>query len=216
MRRGFGSRGLVLVQVVLLAAIVGERGAEGLGFDLVSSRVKCFSEEISGNTLVVGTYEVEASSSSQSMPIEVQVTDPMEKVLHSKEDISKGSFAFTTTIAGDYILCFHNKGLTSVQDQRHVKFTMKHGIDAKDYSKVMNSDHLSPLQTNIVKVRDQLTAIYDEMIDQKHRETQLRDLAEAMCERVVAFALFTIFVLTGTGAWQAHYLHNYFRRKKII
>uniref|UniRef100_A0A7S0XZ36 GOLD domain-containing protein n=2 Tax=Hemiselmis andersenii TaxID=464988 RepID=A0A7S0XZ36_HEMAN len=166
MRRGFGSRGLVLVQVVLLAAIVGERGAEGLGFDLVSSRVKCFSEEISGNTLVVGTYEVEASSSSQSMPIEVQVTDPMEKVLHSKEDISKGSFAFTTTIAGDYILCFHNKGLTSVQDQRHVKFTMKHGIDAKDYSKVMNSDHLSPLQTNIVKVRDQLTAIYDEMIDQ--------------------------------------------------
>jgi hypothetical protein len=39
-----------------------------------------------------------------------QVTDPMEKVIHNKEDITKGSFAFTTTLAGDYIICFHNKG----------------------------------------------------------------------------------------------------------
>jgi hypothetical protein len=44
-----------------------------------------------------------------------QVTDPLEKTLHSKDDISKGTFAFTTTIAGDYIVCFHNKGLSSIQ-----------------------------------------------------------------------------------------------------
>jgi hypothetical protein len=34
-------------------AILGNKGAEGIGFDLISSKVKCFSEEISGNTLVV-------------------------------------------------------------------------------------------------------------------------------------------------------------------
>lgn len=28
-------------------------GVEGIGFDLISSKVKCFSEDISGNTLVV-------------------------------------------------------------------------------------------------------------------------------------------------------------------
>jgi hypothetical protein len=44
----------------------------------------------------------------------------------------------------------------------------------------------------------------------------MRDLAEAMCERVAFFAIFTIIVLVGTGVTQAHYLQNYFKRKKII
>lgn len=44
-------RGALLGLLTLLLLAVG---AEGLGFDLLSSKVKCFSEEISGNTLVVG------------------------------------------------------------------------------------------------------------------------------------------------------------------
>jgi hypothetical protein len=39
-------------------AIMGNKGAEGIGFDLISSKVKCFSEEISGNTLVVSARSV--------------------------------------------------------------------------------------------------------------------------------------------------------------
>jgi hypothetical protein len=40
------------------------------------------------------------------MPIEIQVTDPMEKVLFSKDDIQpeEAVFAFTTSVAGDYIV----------------------------------------------------------------------------------------------------------------
>ena len=43
---------LALCAAVALA-LLGNKGAEGIGFDLISSKVKCFSEEISGNTLVV-------------------------------------------------------------------------------------------------------------------------------------------------------------------
>ena len=42
-------------------ALLGNKGAEGIGFDLISSKVKCFSEEISGNTLVVSTQSVVGS-----------------------------------------------------------------------------------------------------------------------------------------------------------
>jgi hypothetical protein len=42
---------------------------------------------------------------------------------------------------------------------------MKHGVEAKDYTSLMKSEHLTPLETNIRKARDQLTIIYDEMID---------------------------------------------------
>mmetsp|Transcript_3167 Transcript_3167/g.10680 ORF Transcript_3167/g.10680 Transcript_3167/m.10680 type:complete len:104 (-) Transcript_3167:2065-2376(-) len=44
------------------------------------------------------------------MPIEIQVTDPFEKIIYTKDDISQGKFAFTTATTGDYIVCFHNKG----------------------------------------------------------------------------------------------------------
>jgi hypothetical protein len=51
---------------------------------------------------------------------------------------------------------------------------------------------------------------------QRHREAQLRDLVELICERIVHFAIFTIVVLVATGATQAYYLQSYFKRKKII
>lgn len=42
---------------------------------------------------------------------------------------------------------------------------MKHGVDAKDYTQVMNGEHLTPLEVHMRKARDQITVIYDEMID---------------------------------------------------
>jgi hypothetical protein len=86
-----------------------------------------------------GSFKAEGVPDGQNrMPVEIQVTDPVEKVLFSKDDIQpdRGAFAFTTSVAGDYIVCFHNKGLTEFMTQRRVHFTLKHGIDARDYSQV--------------------------------------------------------------------------------
>jgi hypothetical protein len=64
-----------------------------------------------------------------------------------RDNVTNGTFAFTTTIAGDYIVCFHNLGNPTTHPQsRRVTIDLKHGVDAQDYSKVMRAEHLTPLQ----------------------------------------------------------------------
>ena len=54
-----------------------------------------------------GKFKADSVPEGQNrMPVEIQVTDPMEKLLFSKDDIEpeSSSFAFTTSVAGDYIV----------------------------------------------------------------------------------------------------------------
>lgn len=143
------------------------------------------------------------------MPVDIQVTDPLEKVLYSLEDAKEGKFAFTTSLQGDYIVCFHNKGLPELKTVRRVKLDMKHGIDAQDYSKVtcpvlsafnvmrdaqrlhgvlcsqvIKADHLTGVQTSLRKIEDRVEQIRHEFQAQKDREKELRDLSEQTCERI--------------------------------
>lgn len=91
--------------------------------------------------MVEGKFRAEPLPEGQNrMPIEIQVTDAVEKVIFSREDISttQQSFAFTTSLPGDYIVCFHNQGIAEFMTQRRVHFSMVHGIDARDYSQAFS------------------------------------------------------------------------------
>ena len=91
--------------------------------------------------MVEGKFRAEPLPEGQNrMPIEIQVTDAVEKVIFSREDISttQQSFAFTTSLPGDYIVCFHNQGIAEFMTQRRVHFSMVHGIDARDYSQALS------------------------------------------------------------------------------
>ncbi len=61
---GFGSWKMRLEFLAALVLLTWGMQADGLGFDLVSSKVKCFSEEISGNLLVVSSLQAGPSSKS--------------------------------------------------------------------------------------------------------------------------------------------------------
>jgi hypothetical protein len=209
-----GGRGTLLLLAVFVA-LVAE--ADSIQFDLPSGKVKCFSEDIPEHTLVVGDYNAERLPEGQNrMPIEVQVSDPMEKVLYSQDDIEKGRFAFTSTVAGDYIVCFHNKGLSEFQTQRRATLDLKHGIDAKDYTNVMKSDHLTEVQWLLEQLQHRSAIIMDDFVNHKYREEKLRDNTEAACSRVVWFAIFTMCVVIATGIVQSMYLQSFFKRKKLI
>ena len=42
-------------------------------------------------------------------------------------------------------MCFHNMGATDDKPTR-ITLSLKHGVDAQDYSKLMKAEHLTPLQ----------------------------------------------------------------------
>eukprot|EP00286_Rhodomonas_abbreviata_P030032 CAMPEP_0181300348 /NCGR_PEP_ID=MMETSP1101-20121128/6840_1 /TAXON_ID=46948 /ORGANISM="Rhodomonas abbreviata, Strain Caron Lab Isolate" /LENGTH=215 /DNA_ID=CAMNT_0023405575 /DNA_START=24 /DNA_END=671 /DNA_ORIENTATION=- len=212
----FLSSSMLSRSLPLLLFLFCER-ADCISFDLASGKVKCFSEDMADNTLVVGDYELENIPDGQNrMPVDIQVTDPMEKVLYNKADASDGKFAFTTSIQGDYIVCFHNKGIPEFNTQRRIKLDMKHGIDAQDYSKVIKAEHLSDVQAQLRLLEDRTEQIRHEMAAQKQREMEMRDLTENTCSRVVWFAVFTMVVLAGTGWVETTWLFNYFKVNKYI
>jgi len=203
------------VFLAVLAALVVQ--AVSISFDLPSGKVKCFSEDVPENTLVVGDYKADIIPAGQNrMPVEVQVSDPMEKVLYTQDDVSTGRFAFTSSVAGDYIVCFHNKGLSEFQTQRRAMLDLKHGIDAKDYTQVMKSEHLTEVQFLLEQMQHRTAIIRDDFVNHKFREEKLRDTTEKTCSRVVWFALFTMCVVVVTGFFQSLHLQNFFKRKKII
>ncbi|EKX47242.1 hypothetical protein GUITHDRAFT_152203, partial [Guillardia theta CCMP2712] len=188
-----------------------------LKFDLPSGKVKCFSEDLPSNTLVTGDFAAEAIPDGQNnMPIEIQVTDPFEKIIYTKDDISQGKFAFTTATTGDYIVCFHNKGGLEFMTQRRVSLVLKHGIDARDYSQVMKEEHLSGVQGALREMEDRLTEIRQQFVSERKREEYLRDLTETTCSRVMWFGVFTVLVCIGTSMIQYHDLFRVLKKGKYL
>lgn len=190
-----------------------------LMFDLPSGKVKCFSEDLPAHTMVEGKFRAQDVPEGQNrMPIEIQVTDPMEKVLFSKDDIGpkQAVFAFTTSVAGDYIVCFHNKGIAEFMTQRRVTFSMVHGIDARDYSQVMQTEHLTKLQVALREMEDRADEIREEFAQEKKRERTMRDLTEATCSRVLWFGIFTLIMLVGTSVVQYYDLYKVLKKGKYV
>ena len=166
-----------------------------------------------------GKFSAEAIPEGQNrMPVEIQVTDPMEKVLFSKNDIEskQATFAFTTSVAGDYIVCFHNKGIAEFMTQRRVTFTMVHGIDARDYSQVMQTEHLTKLQVALREMQDRTDEIREEFAQEKQRERYMRDLSEKTCSRVLWFGVFTLIMCVGTSLVQYSDLYKVLKKGKYI
>ena len=79
----------------------------------------------------------------------LQVSDPFEKILVQRDNITSGTFAFSTNVAGDYIVCFHNMGSTDADTKKTISLDLKHGVAAQDYSKLMKAEHLSPIEVKL-------------------------------------------------------------------
>uniref|UniRef100_A0AAZ3PN74 GOLD domain-containing protein n=1 Tax=Oncorhynchus tshawytscha TaxID=74940 RepID=A0AAZ3PN74_ONCTS len=67
---------------------------------------KCLREEIHKDVLVTGEYEVSEQPNAKT---NLKITDSSGHILYSKEDASKGKFAFTTEDYDMFEVCFESK-----------------------------------------------------------------------------------------------------------
>uniref|UniRef100_A0A4W3GGT9 Transmembrane emp24 domain-containing protein 10-like n=1 Tax=Callorhinchus milii TaxID=7868 RepID=A0A4W3GGT9_CALMI len=71
-----------------------------------------------------------------------QVTDSSGHILYSKEDATKGKFAFTTDDYDMFEICFESKLPPGEFPDQVVTLNTKHGVEAKSYEDV--SHHCFP------------------------------------------------------------------------
>ena len=104
----------------------------------------------------------------------------------------------------------------SYTQTRHVELDIDIGADARDWSAVQAAEKLRPVDTELRRIEENVNEIVHEMEYLRQREQKLRDTNESTNERVKWFALGTMGMLAGLGAWQIVYLRAYFRSKHLI
>lgn len=94
---------------------------------------------------------------------------------------------------------------------RHIELDIDIGADARDWSAIQASEKLKPVEIELRRIEETVNEIVQEMEYLRLREQKLRDTNESTNERVKWFALGTMGMLVGLGAWQVVYLRAYFR-----
>ncbi|XP_067835694.1 transmembrane emp24 domain-containing protein 10-like, partial [Heptranchias perlo] len=139
-----------------LAALNQLLAAGAISFQLPSNARKCLREEIHKDRLV---------------------TDSSGHILYSKEEATKGKFAFTTDDYDMFEICFESRlppGHFRVPDQLIILNT-KHGVEAKNYEDIAKAEKLKPLEVELRRLEDLSESIVNDFADMKQREEEMRD-----------------------------------------
>nr|Q90515.1 RecName: Full=Transmembrane emp24 domain-containing protein 10; AltName: Full=S31III125; AltName: Full=Transmembrane protein Tmp21; AltName: Full=p24 family protein delta-1; Short=p24delta1; Flags: Precursor [Takifugu rubripes]AAC59782.1 S31iii125 [Takifugu rubripes] len=196
--------------------------AFSISFFLPVNTRKCLREEIHKDVLVTGEYEiseqvvtVHTSSTVVGDGSIFKITDSSSHTLYSKEDATKGKFAFTTEDYDMFEVCFESKCTGRVPDQL-VNLDMKHGVEAKNYEEIAKVEKLKPLEVELRRLEDLSESIVNDFAYMKKREEEMRDTNESTNTRVLYFSIFSMFCLIGLATWQVFYLRRFFKAKKLI
>ncbi|XP_071780278.1 transmembrane emp24 domain-containing protein 10-like [Centroberyx gerrardi] len=176
---------------------------------------KCLREEIHKDVLVTGEYEVSEQPNTKT---NLKITDSSGHTLYTKDDASKGKFAFTTEDYDMFEVCFESKsplGTGRVPDQL-INLDMKHGVEAKNYEEIAKVEKLKPLEVELRRLEDLSESIVNDFAYMKKREEEMRDTNESTNTRVLYFSIFSMCCLIGLATWQVLYLRRFFKAKKLI
>ncbi|XP_004610274.1 transmembrane emp24 domain-containing protein 10 [Sorex araneus] len=200
----------------LLLLLVGPSGVLAISFHLPVNSRKCLREEIHKDLLVTGSYEITDQPAGEGgLRTHLKITDSAGHILYSKEDATKGKFAFTTEDYDMFEVCFESKGTRRIPDQL-VILDMKHGVEAKNYEEIAKVEKLKPLEVELRRLEDLSESIVNDFAYMKKREEEMRDTNESTNTRVLYFSIFSMFCLIGLATWQVFYLRRFFKAKKLI
>jgi hypothetical protein len=190
----------------------------------------CRSDEYVANTLVLLDYYPLTSGGDWSIEVflvellvyrsfvhsNVQVSEALtSKVIFSKKQISSsGRFSFVSSSkGGDYVFCFQNLHSSSVH---RMSMTLKHGVDATDYDRLMKSNHLTAVETDFTRMIDQALTLRKDIEYYKDRERESRNTSESTCERALYFSIVGILVTCVSGFISFWETKKEFKRHKYM
>lgn len=188
--------------------------AMGIMFRLAPNTQKCLRDEMQGNQIVAGEYEI---TNAPGQKIDYVVRDTKGHILAKKEDISKGKFSFTSEVYDTFEICFISQVPPTHRGiEQEVALGVKKGIETKSYEGIGEAAKLKPLEVDLKRLEDLSDAIVQDFALMRKREEEMRDTNESTNSRVLFFSIFSMSCLLGLATWQVLYLRRYFIAKKLI
>ncbi|KAF2257573.1 hypothetical protein CC78DRAFT_538429 [Lojkania enalia] len=179
---------------------------------------RCIRNFVAKDQLVVVTAIVDGHR-GDGQTLNMHIRDAMGNDYGRPKDVyGENRYAFTSHADSAFDVCFENviTGHGSGNLVRHIELDIDIGADAKDWSAIQAGEKLKPVEAELRRIEEVVGEIVAEMDYLRGREQKLRDTNESTNERVKWFALGTMGMLVGLGAWQVVYLRAYFRSKHLI
>ncbi|XP_011496228.1 PREDICTED: transmembrane emp24 domain-containing protein bai [Ceratosolen solmsi marchali] len=206
------------IQFIIVGLILLTTYAECIMWFMEPNGHKCLKEEIQGNVLVSGEYEVSIASGQK---VDFVTTDSKGHILAQKNDVQQGKlskFSFVTETYDTFEICFisHVPHNTIHGLNQEVLLNVKKGIEAKSYEGIGEAAKLKPIEVELKRLEDLSEAIVQDFARMRKNEEEMRDTNEATNSRVLYFSIFSMLCLLCLATWQVFYLRRFFRAKKLI
>lgn len=215
-KKGEGEEGVMEKNIILAILFLYLFSiCQAIWINLPASGTKCVSEEIQNNVVVLADYIVLPIDRSNKPTLSVKVTSPYGNSIHHNENVTVGSFAFTTSESGSYLACFwvaENHGGGDVS----MNLDWKIGVAAKDWDSVARKEKLEGVELELRKIEGSVEAIHENLIRLKDREAGMRTVSESTNARVAWFSFLSLGICIAVSVLQLWHLKKYFQKKKLI
>ncbi|KAK1418293.1 hypothetical protein QVD17_27436 [Tagetes erecta] len=202
--------------LLLMLLVVWLHKGESVWLNIPKSGNKCVTEEIHNNVVVVGDYVVISDDHLHPTPtISSKVTSPYGNILHHKENVTHGQFAFTSSESGQYLTCFWSDH-PGEGGSLSVNIDWKIGIAAKDWESVARKEKIEGVELELRKLEGAVEAIRDNLIYLKTRESEMRGVSETTNSRVAWYSIISLGICILASCAQLWYLTRFFQKKKLI
>jgi len=144
-------------------------GADALFTKVKQNHPKCFIEELHKDEVVIVHYSSpdqsplphEVEQQKYHVGVKLEVSQGATKVFEGRTDV-EGRFAFTA-LQGEHHLCFSVEGQSLGQDFR-IHLEVKVGLSDVDYEKVAKKEHLSSLELQVRKLKDDVKRVIEPLL----------------------------------------------------
>ena len=164
----------------------------------------CLSENFPGKTLVI--YKI--TSTSKQTRFQLRYEDALKISKLEKELL----LPFTTDEGGNYEICII--GLD--KNTSHINFSLKYGIDAKDYSSLARNKDLKPIDLALEKLDDRAKDISKGISFSQSKDKNFEKILDRVSSKVIIFSIVIICFMLFVGYLEVIYLKNFMKKRKLI
>ncbi|XP_054721067.1 transmembrane emp24 domain-containing protein 4-like [Uloborus diversus] len=196
---------------------------DALYFYLNEGGEKCFIQELPRDTLLVGSYRClplttnqSRSSTVEGLGMMVEIKDPAQKTVLSREYRSEGHFTYKSHDPGEHLLCLHAKGQKFVGKKLKIDFDLQTGEHAINYTVLQKKEKLNEIETKFKQLVEKAAAVTKEQDYQRYREELFRGTTETISQRVLYWSVGETIILILMGIWQMQNLRGFFESKKLV
>jgi len=146
---------------------------------------------------------------------------PQNTVLYSCENLESVKHTFSAT-AVEYNLCFsdnspiHMHLKHSVKPSRKISFSASPAITEDRHRDLAKQSQFDNVASVIEGLESRIVTIVHEVDDAKSREQELAMDAERTGRHLIIFGLLASFLVIASGLYNAHFLFQLLRQRKIV